>query len=354
MVLSVCPAKAEVQPGSPIFIVNLAAAQRGYTIVRASTLDEALESLQPAATNYATAKGDHLDFLLTSCQPTESGAPLPVTPIVQRLYDCADCLAAYRETRFITRRGDTVVLIVLYDANVIADNRGLKVAFSEAPRDSELLATGKALVKLTQKETQPKAAPACIAFTYTLQHKRSHLKVSLSTGSAATTAPAAAADPLLQPGGGRPAAPLPPVVESPQVVLGPHEHWFFSADFSISKASVKVAKTPTVPDEAIKSKDFFVALNFAVADLLADREGTLQRRSFWKEFVIKGQVTPSREPWTAWAVGLGVRGYRVRAILWNMDVAHPYVTIGRQALDGEARKWRVVAGIGFDPRSLQK
>lgn len=70
--------------------------------------------------------------------------------------------------------------------------------------------------------------------------------------------------------------------------------------------------------------------------------------------MIKAQLTPSREPWEAWAVGVGVRGYRIRTILWNMDVVHPYFTIGRQKGEDDTRRWRAVFGLGFDPRSLKK
>jgi hypothetical protein len=146
----------------------------------------------------------------------------------------------------------------------------------------------------------------------------------------------------------------PPQAKSPEVLLGPSEHWFVSADFSIDKASASLGETPTPDEEQLKAKSFFVALNFALGDLIADRESRIQRRNFLKEMLIKVQITPSKTPWEAWAVGLGVRGYRFKTILWNLDVVHPYVTFGRQEDEGQEPRWRAAFGLGFDPRSLAK
>ena len=349
-------ATAQIRASAPVFIVNLEALDRGITIVRASTLDEALRKMQPAAAGDAEKPGDRLDSLMASCRPDPDGKPKPATEIVTRLYECADCVAAYRETRFLTQRGDTIALIVLYDGVKIKNSLAIRAFFAETPRESELIATAKALRNLIQQETQrlAKGLPTCIAFTHTLQHKRSHLKSIVTVaGSTETLTSAPSTSVLKQPSAAAAGPPAGERHESASVTLGPEERWFFSADFSISKASVDIGKEPTVPKELIKSKDFFVALNFALGDLLPDRANPLARRSLRRELLVKIQVLPSREPWTAWAAGVGLRGYRIKTILWNLDVVHPYVTVGRQSVDGEA-KWRVAAGLGFDPRSLQK
>lgn len=346
-------AVAEIQRLTPIFLVNLSAPERGFTALRASSLDEALADLVLDPKN-VIEPGDRVDLLLSSCKPDENGRPQPPTPIVRRLYECAECLRAFSETRFATNRSDTVMLVVLYDAQAIPDSRAIATVFEEAARDSELIATGKALLSLIRKETQPQGAqPACLAVTHTLQYKRSHLKITVGVRRPADEAPPRAAtnDPLMQP---TPRGPNAADLVSPQYILGPGERWFFSTDFVFSKASVQINKTPTVPAELVKSKDFFIGLNFAFADLLADRASSLQRRSFLKELVLKAQVTPSRHPWEAWAVGIGLRGYGMRTILWNMDVVHPYITVGRQTLEGDERRWRVGFGLGFDPRSFER
>lgn len=353
---------AQIAPSAPVFIVNLAVPDRGFTTVSAATLDEALRALIAADDKARTTKvvedaGDRLDALMASCRPDPDGKPRPNTDIVKRLYDCADCVSGYRETRFLTKRGDEVALIVLYDGNLIKDSRLIRAFFAETPRDSELIATAKALRNLIQQETQAllTPAPTCIAFTHTLQHNRSHLKAIVTAPAPTARTESAVSSPLINPGttAAAPAASAGQALESGPVTLGPEERWFFSADFSISKASVSFGEDPTVSQELIKSKDFFVALNFGLSDLLPDRANPLARRPFWRELVLKVQVLPSKEPWSAWAAGVGLRGYRIKTILWNMDVVHPYVTVGRQTLDGGA-KWRVAGGLGFDPRSLQR
>ena len=352
-------ADAETRSSSPVIIVNLSAPQRGFLAMRAQALDEALAELTGAASPVPVPKedvpvtepGDRVDFLVTACKPDENGRPQPLTELVKRLYECADCLRAFSESRFTTRRHDTVVLIVLYDARKIPDSRNIIAVFQEASRDSELVATGKALLSLIRKETQPQGEqPACMAVTHDLQYKRSRLKVTVGARGPAAAQPLST-DALIQP---LAKSGEPETIESPHYLLGPQERWFFSTDFSVEQASVKLNEIPTVPGELVKSKDFFIALNFALADILADRESTLQRRSFLKELVLKAQVTPSKEPWEAWAVGIGLRGYRVRTILWNMDVVHPFVVVGRQALPGDERQLRVAFGFGFDPRSFTR
>jgi len=97
-----------------------------------------------------------------------------------------------------------------------------------------------------------------------------------------------------------------------------------------------------------------VALNFAFGDLLVDRGSMLQKRSILKDLLLKIQVTPSKRPWEAWALGVGLRGERFKSIFWSFDVLHPYFTFGAQEDDAGEQRWRGVFGLGFDPRSLVK
>lgn len=342
------PAVADLIPGSPIFIVNLSDPDKGFTVVSARTFNDAMGASATTASP--------IERVLGACRsrPGQFGPAEDVKPLVARLYTCVSCFDAYREKRFYTKAGDQAVLLVLYDANQI-DPAQIRPAFHEAPRQSELVATALALGNLFRHETQAAPIPACESFIYTLQRTRSTFTVSLAV-------PPARRDDAAQ-GGGRPggglidaptaaaAAPNPRVLTSPEAILGPSEHWLFSADFSISSTSVHLGQTPTPDQEKLKHNDFFIALNFAVSDLLVDRNARLQQRSFLHELLLKVQVTPSKKPWEAWAFGVGVRGYRIKTILWNMDVVHPYFTFGRQSTDSGAH-WRAVAGLGFDPRSL--
>jgi hypothetical protein len=294
-----------------------------------------------------------LERVLGGCHAQRGGAPISaeLRPLIERLYDCVSCLNAYREHRFFSQPGDEAVLLVLYDANQF-DASSIRPVFREAPRQSELLGTARALAGLLRPESQLAPAPSCEAFVYTLQRARSRFTVDVPVPVGRREAGGAegAAGALIDPPSTG-ASTTTRVLTSPEVVIGPPERWFFSTDFSLSGAGVKLGKEPAADAKRVKDKDFFVSLNFALADLLPDRQARLQRRGLLRELLIKFQVTPSRQPWEAWAVGVGLRGYRMRTIFWNMDVVHPYFTVGRQTVDDETR-WRAVAGLGFDPRSL--
>jgi hypothetical protein len=391
------PVAAQVKPTSPVFVLDLYDPRNRFVVVSAASFDDALRdpaaqatakrSPEEAATDLA-ATDSPLDRIVSACSvPKKVALNISETTSadlahpVAKLQRCMNCLVAFQEKRFITERNDEVPLIVLFNGATVTAEQ-IRPFFEETPRRSELLATGKALFELLRAEATPRLS--CAAFTYTLQHQRSHFRVvvPLPQGAVPSSAPAAApgAAPAPAPAANAgPAAASPPVsgglktptagfaagaavaatgappqVTSPQVVLGPREHWFFSADFSIDKASVDLGETPTPDAKELKAKSFFVALNFALSDLLADRESPMQRRNLLKELLLKVQVTPSKKPWESWAVGVGVRGYRLKTLLWNFDVAHPYITFGRQQDEGEEARWRAVFGIGFDPRSLAK
>jgi hypothetical protein len=234
-----------------------------------------------------------------------------------------------------------------------------------------------------------KPVPTCAAFPYTLRARRSYLKVQLpqslagdaeSGGDSVNTAvPVAPAIPTAATSGDGlpplPTGPLPPglttpspgtqratandsvPIESPVLVLGPIERWFFSADLAVPSlsADLKWGSAPEADQERIDANEFFVAINAALGDLLVDRDSVLQRRPVWQELVFKLQMEVSRRPWNSWALGMGLRGDRLKAILWNMDVVHPFVAVGRERLpDTDDARWRVSVGFGFDPRSLSR
>jgi hypothetical protein len=375
--------RAEIVSRSPVFVVNLAEPDKGFSVVSARTFNDAIGSgtagdwARDDATQNALASGRDpdsrlsiktatpLERVLGACKSTDGKVAPAVRPIVERLYACVSCLNAYRETRFQTEAGDHVVLLVLYDANRITPDQ-IRPVFRESPRSSELVATARALAALFRKESQVAPEPSCESFVYSLQRQRSRLTVAVpvpedvraAAARPSAPAPVALISPVAAPAGAAAPAAAAAVLTSPEVTLGPGERWFFSADFSIAATkNLGLGKTPVADEKTLKSKDFFVALNFAFGDLLPDRNARLQRRGFARELLMKLQVTPSREPWESWAVGLGVRGYRLKTILWNMDVVHPYFTVGRQRVEGQTdaeaqAKWRAVFGLGFDPRSL--
>lgn len=358
VVATASPAAAQVKPGSPVIVMDIfdprnrvvavSAANFNQALAEANQLASPIERLVDACTGQEPADRQTLnDPNLTALQRDRLKKRIASDDVIARLEQCVECLAAFQETRYITDRRDHVLLFVLFDRAAIQP-KDIRPFFEETARNSELIATGKALADILRAEATAKLS--CLSFSYTLQHRRSHFKVSLvKPERAAASAAPNPLNPTASTG-----APAPSTVRSPELTLGPTEHWILSADFSIAKASVKLASDPAADAEALKAKDFFIGLNFAIGDLLADRENPIAKRSFWHDFVIKVQATPSKQPWTAWGVGLGLRGYRIKTILWNMDVVHPYVALDRQAEEDGSRKWRAVAGLGFDPRSLNR
>ena len=347
-------AEAQITPDTPVFVIDLFAEPHRAVVVRASSFNDAL-----ADGTAGPGMASPLERLVDSCK-----APMPAAarPLAIKLQECVECLSAVQEKRFLTSRGDLVVLLILFNAANI-NARELRPLFVETPRDSELIATAKALRGLVAP-LEVQADLACEGFTYTLQRTRSKFKVILPVPGGAVSSPTPAAAPegaipsglvTTQPTGATRTGET-AQVHSPEVTLGPAEKWFLSADFAFSKAAVKLGEDPEPGEEELKAKDFFVALNFALTDLLVDRDSPVQKRGLLDELVAKVQLTPSRRPWEAWAVGLGLRGYRIRTILWNMDIVHPYVSIGRQAAEeaGADPEWRFAFGLGFDPRAINR
>jgi hypothetical protein len=349
-------ALAQITQDTPVFVIDLFGEPHRAAVVRASSLNDALKDPtdQPGT---ATP----LERLVGACKPP---VPEAARPLITKLQQCGECLSAAQEKRFITKRGDVVVLLAIYNAAKVRPEE-IRPFFVETARDSELIATAKALRPFV---AETEAVVSCEAFTYTLQRTRSKFKVILPVPEGAATVPSRTLGGAPTPAtGGIPPELVttkpPPAasasttaqIHTPEVTLGPPEKWFLSADFSFSDAAVKLGEDPQPGEEELKAKDFFIALNFAFSDLLVDRDSPMQKRGLLDELVAKVQFTPSKRPWESWAVGLGVRGYRIRTILWNMDIVHPYVSIGRQAPEnGGDPVWRFGFGLGFDPRAINR
>jgi hypothetical protein len=320
-------AVAQVKESSPVFVVDASDNGNRMTVVSVKTFNEALRGGTPG-------EAPAIDRYLSACSP--GGPTTGRTELLKKLHDCVDCLKAHQELRYFTKRGDIAVLIVLVPDRFPVDT--IVPHFAESARQSELVSTALALGRIALEQQSFN----CRAFTYTLQRKRARLKAVI-------------------PNVAHPATPTPvPVgtgtLTTPEVITGPREHLFMSADMSFEKDQFKFGETPEPDKEKIKNKTFFAALNFSVGDLLVDRDSTVQRRSLLKELVFKVQVAISEEPFDSWAVGIGLRGDWLKAMLWNMDVIHPYVTYGKvpDATDPARTHSRWAFGLGYDPRGLSR
>ena len=352
-------ASAQVKLDAPLFVIDASDNENRVVVLSVRSFDLAIrdpgkpEESSPFARMIGACNPDALAGM-TEEQLEQRNE------LLQRVHDCKDCLRAHQEMRFFTERGDHIALIVLVDATFPAD--AIRPVFRETERPSELLASARALAKISGREG---GGLNCRAFTYTLQRKRSRLNVLVpdialppDTALGSPTAPPSPATGALK--NFAPTASGAPAergdITTPEVVLGPREHFFVSADMAFERSQFKLGKAPEADQDAIKNRNFFAALNFSVGDLLIDRGSPLQRRSIWQEVLFKLQVTLSQQPWEAWAVGVGLRGDRLKTLLWNMDVIHPYFSFGKQPDENDEKKkhWRATFGVGFDPRSLSR
>lgn len=352
-------AQAQVKLDAPLFVIDAADNENRVVVLSVQSFDAAIrdpgkpEESSPFARMMDACNPDALTGMTDEQLEKRD-------ELLKRVHDCKDCLRAHQEARFFTERGDEIALIVLVDAQFPADT--IRPVFRETERPSELLASARALAKISGRE---RGGLNCRAFTYTLQRKRSRLNVlvpdiALPPDTALTSpapAPNAAPNPTknFAPAASS-ASPERGDITTPEVVLGPREHFFVSADMAFERSQFKLGTAPEADQEAIKNRNFFASLNFSVGDLLVDRGSPLQRRSIWHEVLFKLQVTLSQQPWEAWAVGIGLRGDRLKALLWNMDVIHPYFSFGKQPDENDEKKkhWRATFGVGFDPRSLSR
>src|SRR5262245_57494041 len=157
LLVAVGQAYAQVRPTSPVFVIDLTETPNRIAVVAASSFNDALRD--------DTVAVSPLERAMNGCgfpkdpPPDEPTAPAQVVAaykagqadfakFLQRMHDCVDCLNAHRQTRFFTSANDMVSLIVIFKAPIKASE--LRPVFQETPRESELLATGKALKKLLE------------------------------------------------------------------------------------------------------------------------------------------------------------------------------------------------------------
>jgi hypothetical protein len=115
-----------------------------------------------------------MDACTPSNEPMSEEALARRLELLTKLKNCVDCLKAHQETRYFTDRREDIALIVLFASPI--EEADLRPFFHEEPRDSELVATAKALAKIVRESV----GLDCRAFTYTLQRKRSTLKITMS------------------------------------------------------------------------------------------------------------------------------------------------------------------------------
>lgn len=132
------------------------------------------------------------------------------------------------------------------------------------------------LVKLIAKEAARAGEISMTENTYSLQKKRALLTVTVSQGAEKKV--------------------------SFDMMTGPQEHWFLSADLTVAKLSnVKFTNDKGAVEPKETPKQFYVGLNFMLGDILSERQ------ALWKNFFFKGMIKFSKNPLDSYGLGIGYR-----------------------------------------------
>lgn len=97
--------------------------------------------------------------------------------------------------------------------------------------------------------------------------------------------------------------------EKMEIITGPTEHWFLSADLIM----LKMSKVKFVGDQGdIEPKEtpkvFYLGVNWMIGDILKERQNLL------KNFFIKGMLKFSKKPLDSYGIGIGYRFPKVRIL----------------------------------------
>lgn len=94
-----------------------------------------------------------------------------------------------------------------------------------------------------------------------------------------------------------------------EVVTGPAEHWFLSADLPAAKLSdVKFVQAKGTLEPKETPRNIYLGLNCMMGDILREQQ------SIFKNLFIKGMLKLSQKPLDGYGVGIGYRFPKVRAL----------------------------------------
>jgi hypothetical protein len=90
--------------------------------------------------------------------------------------------------------------------------------------------------------------------------------------------------------------------EKMEIITGPTEHWFLSADLIVLKLSkVKFVGNQGTIEPRETPKVFYLGVNWMIGDVLKERQNLL------KNFFVKGMVKFSKKPFDSYGFGIGYR-----------------------------------------------
>ena len=90
--------------------------------------------------------------------------------------------------------------------------------------------------------------------------------------------------------------------EKMEIITGPAEHWFLSADLIVLKLSkVKFVSSQGAIEPRETPKVFYLGVNWMIGDILKERQNLL------KNFFVKGMLKFSKKPFDSYGFGIGYR-----------------------------------------------
>jgi hypothetical protein len=210
-------------------------------------------------------------------------------------------------SRWITARGDTVTIYVLYDAN---EQQQPNVEVKEERRRTEFENNLSTLAKIVQKvaglsfaagDTTPSSIRA-FRTEYLLTQTRAQLTVT-ATAAPKTTSKVQSA------------------TATANVVTGPTEHFYIAADVPIYKTKdVKYDSTGHTIGTKEDPSTFYAGVSFLVGDVLSDH------RKPHENIVFKGLVKISKHPLDSYGIGVGYRLPAINRFGFELEAFSPFLS----------------------------
>lgn len=192
------------------------------------------------------------------------------------------------DNRWISKKQDILEVFVFYRKP--DEKLEPKVEFEEKSRKAKLAKDLSVLLKIVVAIVA-KGVPPDIEMartTYQLNKKRAILTVSASLGGKKTS--------------------------KVEVITGPREHWFLSADLPVAKLSeVKFVQDKGTVEPRETPKHLYLGLNWMIGDILAEKQNLL------KNFFFKAMLKMSKAPLDGYGIGIGYRFPKVR--LLGIDIS---------------------------------
>jgi hypothetical protein len=258
-----------------------------------------------------------LDHIITTCGES---AAVVVEDGVSRpdfLKQLAKKFKRASNKRWISKVNHQLKVFTFFKGNVTPTMQTIEKARKTALKDHITL-----LVKLVVKEAARAGEISMTENTYTLAKRRAQLTVTVSQSEGKKV--------------------------TFDMITGPQEHWFLSADLTVVKLSdVKFTTDKGTVDPQETPKQFYVGLNFMLGDILSNRQ------ALWKNFFFKGMIKFSKNPLDSYGLGIGYRFPPVKflgldisalsifgALTWTKERA------GTQA--GKLTKYQWQLGISYN------